>query len=568
MKQTYSSLRWILLAAGILAILGLTGMNIYSLYALRDNTAEAELENKKLQVSEFSDKARHRFFSPFYGLSSLDMHHLQTTFRNYQSFPSEALNIFRAASQDSIFQKIYFIPAGSGACREASNSSILRYDQVQQTFVESHDYPSLVCDGMGIARTRMKVLITDYRYNNKVIFDTHRSMTIAMVNLDDRSIIGYLTMPINQEYMISRYLQPQLIKKFGHDSKQEMTVWLRDWTKEKVLASSKPEAEFDRNKIQFTQRFPDLFDDWLLAVALPNTPDIATFDASLIKSMIVLGAAFFLLLGTLVFLFLIAQREQALARRQASFLANVSHELKTPLAVMQAAGENLADGRVEDKRRLQAYGNHIFAEAIRLRKMIEKLLDAARAEDHESLIEPKPVLLKGLVEDYLNDHQAYLESEGFTVKTAFPESLPFAMVDSKCFQVILGNLVDNAIKYSKEDKHLHFSLSQQEKLIQLTVEDHGVGIPKKSLKHIFDRFYRVEDTLTAQTKGHGLGLAITKKLVEHNGGSISVESEVGKGTTFFVSFPVFMNRETQSKEYTTAEHRTTQFTSDSPEYVG
>ncbi len=569
MKQKQNSLRWILLAAGIIAILGLTGMNIYSMYALRESAIESERENRKLQVAEFSDKIRHRFFKSFFELVSMDMEYIQNTLRSKGRFPEEAIDALIAASKDSIFQSIYFLPGNSKACHDGNYLPILRFNSQSRSFVESSDYPEVICDGTGIARTRMKALIADYRYNNKILFDTHRSMTIALVNLTDRSIIGYLTMPINQQYMIDRYLQPLLQEKFGPSTNSGIIVWLRDWTKDTLIANSDPSIAFDKSNIQLTQRFPDFFDDWILSVALTKTP-AEVWDASLIKNMVVLGATVLLLLGALVFMFITARQEQLLAERQAGFLANVTHELKTPLAVMQAAGENLADGRVEDKDRLKSYGTHIFTESIRLRKMIEKLLDVAKADAHSTLIEPIPVLLNELLKDYLADHQPYIKNKGFTLETSIPDQLPIAMIDTGCFETILSNLIENAIKYSDDEKYIHISLSHRKNSVLLSVKDHGVGIPQKSIKHIFEKFYRVEDALTAHTKGHGLGLSIVKYLVEQNGGSIQVESEEGTGTTFFVAFPVFMEAEGQPEEtpVSSSLYQTSKLTPDSPNYVG
>lgn len=565
MNQKYTSLRWVLLAAGIVAILGLTGMNIYSFYALRDSAIESERENKRLQVSEFSDKIRHRFFKPFYGLGSMDMDHIQNTLKTHNRFPQEVIDVLETASKDSIFNGIYFFPPDSRACLE--DNSILRFDNQEQKFTQHQKHSEIICDGVGIASTRMKALIDDYRYNNKVIFDTHRSMTIALVNLTNRSVIGYLTMPINQDYMINEYLQPQLEEKFSRASNPGIVVWLRDWTTNRIIANSDPEVAYDSDRVQITQRFPDFFDDWHLAVEFTNTPTVATSDASLIKNMIVLGIACFFLLGSLLFMFVTAQREQALAKRQAGFLANVTHELKTPLAVMQAAGENLADGRVEDRTRLKTYGNHIYSEAVRLRRMIDKLLDVAKADAHESLLEPKPVQLGDLLDDYLHDHRSFIENKGFTLQTTIPDSMPLTMVDVESFETILTNLIENAIKYSNDEKFIGISLSHHNRNILLAIEDRGVGIPEKSIKHIFEKFYRAEDALTAHTKGHGLGLSIVKNLVAQNGGSIQVDSEEGTGTTFFVTFPVFTEPDTQSEE-TSSVFQTSKLLSDSPDYVG
>lgn len=537
--KRYDSLRWILLTAGLIAILGLTGMNVYSLYQLHRSTIEADRQPKKLQIAEFADKVRYRFFKPFWGLSATNMEQLKAQFNQDSQFTNEVNKRVQQAANDSIFSGIYFIPSKSGTCSQYK--SILRYQSDQKRFTWVEDYPSTVCDGMGIARTQMKALVEEYKYNNKVIFDTNRSVTIAFVDPSESTIFGYLTMPIDQEYLTNHFIPDELKEHFGEKQQSGMHVWLRDWTNDKIIASSHPSANYNHNKIQYKQRFPDFFDNWKLEVAFTNSSTVEASNASLLKNLIVLGAAVLLLLGALVFMFISAQKERALAERQAGFLANVTHELKTPLAVMQAAGENLSDGRVKDQHRLQSYGTHIYNEAVRLRKMIEKLLDVAKSDAGQSLIEPKPVNLNQLVNTYIDEHRTYIKNKGFSLETSIANDIPMTMIDIDSFDTILGNLVENAQKYSQDEQFIRIALDADNKKVTLTVEDHGVGMSKKVQSHIFTKFYRAEDTLTAQTKGHGLGLSIVKSLVELNGGDITVESEIGEGSTFHVTFPILLD---------------------------
>lgn len=541
--KRYGSLRWILLAVGIIAIIGLTGMNVYSLYALHENTLESNRENKKLQIAEFTDKIRYRFYESYYGLSSIDMKHLETTFRKSGQFTGETKKLLNRAAKDSIYEAIYFIPSNSGVCQK--KDPILTYSKSKEQFVRTSSYSEAVCDGMGIARTQMKSLINDYRYSNKVIFDSHRSITIALVNPSEHSIFGYLTMPFNQDYLRNEYLPEKLAQKFGTPDQSGMNVWLRDWTNNEIIASSDPSVEYKPENIQFEQDFPDFFDYWELKVSLTDQSVVAASNASLVKNILVLIAAVLLLLGALVFMFRSAQKERALAERQAGFLANVTHELKTPLAVMQAAGENLADGRVSDRERLKSYGNHIYEEAVRLRKMIEKLLDVAKADAGQSLIEPEPVNLAKPCSSYIREHREYIEKKGFQLNTSVPENMPLVMVDPDSFNTIISNIVENALKYSNDNKFVDIRLTAEEDEVVLRVKDRGVGMKEKEISQIFNKFYRIEDTLTAKTKGHGLGLSIVKNLVELNGGTIEVESEPGEGSIFTVKFPILMDSHNQ-----------------------
>ena len=564
--KRYGSLRWILLAGGIIAILGLTGMNVYSLYELHENTLESSRENKKLQINEFSDKIRYRFFESYAGLSSIDTKHLQTTFQQTGQFTEEVTTLLNRAAKDSIYENIYFIPGDSDLCQE--QKPILQYEGSLQKFTENSNYPEVVCDGMGIARTEMKTLINDYRYSNKVIFDSHRSITIALINASERTIFGYLTMPFNQDFLRNDFLPRKLAEKFGTPDQSGMNVWLRDWVNESIIASSDSTIPYNHEDIQFEQDFPSLFDYWELEVAFTDKSKVAASNASLIRNIIVLAAAMILLICALVFMFRSAQKERALAERQAGFLANVTHELKTPLSVMQAAGENLADGRVNDSERIKSYGNHIYDEAVRLREMIEKLLDVAKADAGQSLIEPKPIDLSDQLQDYISEHQGHIEKKGFTLETSVQDNLPLTMIDPNSFNTIISNLVENAIKYSTDRKYIGISLTSDDDDVILKVKDQGVGMSNEVISQIFEKFFRAEDTLTAKTKGHGLGLSIVKNLVELNGGTISVDSQPGKGSTFTTTFPILVEepQETPESTYST-ETRSDSLNKESETYV-
>src|SRR5690625_4031908 len=566
--KRYDSLRWILLATGVIAILGLTSMNVYSLYQLHESTIQVNRQHKKLQVAEFADRIRFRFFKPFWGLGSVNMEHVKSRFNRNHQFTDAVNKRVKEAASDSIFKDIYFIPSGMKSCGQGG--SVLRYHADTEEFVWDSKYPGTICDGMGIARTQMKALVRDYKYNNKVIFDTNRSVTIVLIDPSEHTIFGYLTMPLDQDYLTNHFLPAELAKHFGEAQKSGMNVWLRNWTNDHIIASSNSRVAYDRDRIQFKQRFPDLFDNWNLEVSFTNTPTVEASNSSLLKNLVVLVSAVLLLLGSLVFMFISDQKERALAERQAGFLANVTHELKTPLAVMQAAGENLFDGRVTDQNRLKNYGTHIYNEAIRLRKMIEKLLDVAKADAGQSLVEPKPVHLDQLVQSYINEHRAMIESRGFTFDTEIEDTIPMAMIDVGSFDTILNNLVENALKYSMDEQYLGIFLETDEEYISLKVEDRGVGMSNKVISHIFDKFYRAEDTLTAKTKGHGLGLSIVKSLVELNGGTITVSSEVGKGSVFEVTFPALVSTsfgESQTSPADTSTLQSPSLTEESENYV-
>jgi signal transduction histidine kinase len=358
---------------------------------------------------------------------------------------------------------------------------------------------------------------------------------------------------INEDYLLNEYIAGEIDKFFGPAEESGVVIWLRDWIQDEVLLSSDPNFTYDRDlhPIDIRQRFSDSLDDWNIHATILDSPTIAASDASLARNLGVLGVAVFVLLGALIFIFINAQRERELADRQAGFLANITHELKTPLAVMQAAGENLSDGRVTEGERLKTYGDHIYNESVRLKRMIEKLLDAAKVDSGQLSSEQAPHYLQELTAEFVEANRSYIEDQGFNFKFTHDKNLPLVMVDADHVETTLNNLVENAMKYSKDHKEIAVKVEKKGRNVAISVSDKGMGIPKKSIRYIFDKFYRVEDTLTAKTKGHGLGLSIVKNMVELNGGTIEVKSEYGKGSTFIVKFPTLMSSDAAPNEAAT-----------------
>ncbi|MFN2372754.1 MAG: sensor histidine kinase [Cyclonatronaceae bacterium] len=537
------SLRVVLFGLGLLAVVGLTGMNVYSLYALHESTINTSVDNQKNQISEFTFQTRSRFRTSLRGMRALDMAELQHLINNGRDIPDSLLVIIRRIDEDPLFSGSYFLGKDIDPCQ--ANEPLLRYNSKSGRMEMAGHYPEQVCDGINLARARMKSLVGEYQWNNRLIHDAERSMTVAMINPEDHSIAGYLTILVNEDYLINEFLAPGLVK-FGNTRESGMTLWLHDWTVNEVLATNDSDVIYDIKKVEQIQRFPEMLENWNIKIAFHENPIVAASNKSLMRNLIILGVGVLLLLGSLVFIYTTAQREQNLARRQAGFLANVTHELKTPLAVMQAAGENLADGRVTSPERLSSYGKHIFNESVRLRKMIEKLLDVAKNEAGQTILKKAPNRVDELVKNFLRENETWIHEKGFKIALKRDKNIPLVMLDADSFFSIMGNLVENAIKYSTNDKYLGIEVIKDEKFVSVHVRDHGIGIPKSAQKYVFDKFYRVENEYTSNTKGHGLGLSIVKNLVELNGGIVTLKSQEGTGSVFTISFPVIVKPESAS----------------------
>jgi signal transduction histidine kinase len=537
MKRNFS-IRWVLFFLAIAAVVGITAMNIYSLYALHESTVSASVDSKKNQLVDFSYTVRNRFRAPVEGIWRLNMEQIDEEIDSRQPLNKSLSDVLFEASLDSIYSGIYFTLPSFSECG-MPDSEVYIFNPSTRQFTPTLQIPETVCDGFGLTRTRMRVLINDYRWNTKVVFDTHRSMTVALINPRGHEVVAYLNFMINQDYLVNEFFAKELIETFGTRHESGMTIWLHDWLKNEILASTDRDMTYDRRSVNYIQRFPDLMDNWNLKVSFDEGSAVIASQSNLTRNLIVLSGGVLLLITSVVIIFRMSQKEKALADRQSAFLANVTHELKTPLAVMQAAGENLADGRVQDPQRLRSYGEHIHTEAMRLRNMIDKLLDAAKNDAGEHIVKPEPFSISLLIKSYLEENETAIKKAGFTPRLTISDEVDQVLVDKESFRVILSNLIENAIKYSPDEKYLAINVFKSGKFVQMDVEDRGLGIPPKSQKHIFDKFYRVEDTLTARTKGHGLGLSIVKAVCEMNGGRIFVTSRYREGSTFSVLLPVY-----------------------------
>lgn len=537
-----NTLRIVFFGIAAVAILALTLLNVYSLYELRNSSIESATDVKKLQIEEFANTIQHHFYESVWDIRKLDMNTVGQGWQNDQNLPKSFIDILQTVSEDPLYSSIHFIHKNEDGCVDPE-LPVYEFNAPQNKFIAISDVPELVCDGFGISKSRARAIVDDYRFNTRTTFDSHRSITIALVDLTDNSVVGHLNLLVDEEYLLHDYIASEFEKSFGSAEESGVVVWLRDWIQDEILLSNDPSYTYNRDvyPIDIRQRFSDSLDDWNIHATILESPTIAASDASFTRNLIVLGFAVFVLMGALMFIYINAQRERELAERQAGFLANITHELKTPLAVMQAAGENLSDGRVTEGERLKTYGDHIYNESVRLKRMIEKLLDAAKVDSGQLSTEQAPHYLQELTAEFVEANRGYIEDQGFMFTFIHDKNLPLVMVDADHVETTLNNLVENAMKYSREKKEINVKVHKKGANVAISVTDKGTGIPKSSLRYVFDKFYRVEDSLIAKTKGHGLGLSIVKNMVELNGGTIDVKSDYGKGSTFIVKFPTMMS---------------------------
>ncbi len=245
-----------------------------------------------------------------------------------------------------------------------------------------------------------------------------------------------------------------------------------------------------------------------------------------------------LLAISIVLIFISAYRARVFAQRQVDFVSSVSHEFRTPLAVIYSAGENLADGVAREEKQVSRYGNLIKSEGKKLSKMVEQILEFAGANAGKTKYDFRSRTVKTIVEDALRECQPLIEGKDFEVECEIAENLPLVQADAAAMSRAIQNLISNSLKYSKPAlKWLKISATNGGGKVKIAVEDNGIGIAPADLKHIFEPFYRAKAVVDEQIHGNGLGLSLVKETVEAHGGKISAESEIGKGSKFTIQLP-------------------------------
>ena len=216
------------------------------------------------------------------------------------------------------------------------------------------------------------------------------------------------------------------------------------------------------------------------------------------------------------------------------FVANASHELKTPAASIQAAAETIRTAAVEDPSVIPRFASQLEREAARLSRIVSDLLDLSRLESGSELEEAVP--LDAIVRDEGERFEEQAAEAGVGLKIE-ANAVPRVRGSARDLALLVRNLVDNAIRYTGPGGSVHVELTSGDGEVVLAIEDTGLGIPHRDLPRVFERFYRVDRARSRETGGTGLGLSIVRHVAENHGGRVAVTSELGVGTRFEVRLP-------------------------------
>ena len=231
------------------------------------------------------------------------------------------------------------------------------------------------------------------------------------------------------------------------------------------------------------------------------------------------------------------QRQLEDVRRD--FVANASHELKTPAATIQAVAETLGQAAADDPAAVPRFASQLEREAVRLSRIVADLLDLSRLESGSALDEIVSLGAAAREEGQRLEESA--QRAGVTLEILTESEQP-VRGSQRDLTLLVRNLIDNAVRYSHEGDKVQIEVDSDGEEVTLRVTDTGIGIPSRDISRIFERFYRVDRARSRETGGTGLGLAIVKHVVDNHGGRLEVESELGLGTTFRITLPAAPRR--------------------------
>lgn len=228
-------------------------------------------------------------------------------------------------------------------------------------------------------------------------------------------------------------------------------------------------------------------------------------------------------------------RIRQLETTRKEFVSNVSHELRGPLAAVKILAESLASGALKEKKRAKDFLRRINSEIDRMAAMVNELMELSRLESEQTSLQLAPLDLHPFIAELHEEHQELTDKGKIAFELAIPEHLPHVRGDEDKLRQVFDNLLNNAVKFTPKRGRISLSAQQVNGNVCLRVADTGVGIPRKHLPHIFERFYKVDRS--RHSEGFGLGLAIVKHIVQAHGGEVQAESAEGQGTTFTVTLP-------------------------------
>lgn len=358
----------------------------------------------------------------------------------------------------------------------------------------------------------------------------------------DRPVLGGVTFDPHylKKTFFPEMLDELITQKLSEDKgvSLAMVVYQTERNGEQWNTPFAASAGWDRGKAEVSHNLDDVFRGLTLGIKFQGTTVDAIGRRWFLQSLVILGVLSLFMMGGLLLTYRNVSREVALAKLKSDFVSNVSHELRTPLALIRLYAETLELGRITAQEKKDEYYRIIRKESERLTALINNILDFSRIEAGRKEYDFRETDIAELVRNTLDAYRYQIEQQGFAFEQNIDSSLPAVRVDREAIARALVNLVNNALKYSANEKFLGVKLYRANDLLKLEVVDRGIGITRREQSKIFEKFYRTGDPLVHNTKGSGLGLSLVRHITHAHGGEVEVESTPGKGSKFILSLPL------------------------------
>jgi signal transduction histidine kinase len=528
----------VLMLAVILPAIALIGFGLHHLWQIqRDNAIEAAFQRDYLHLLAIAEK--------------------QIDGRAYEIAEEAIAKFPRADSPDDLdsFLESHpdiahaFLWSGKGDFEFRSQADRMMHDRqfCSESRMLSEDFKSWWdMDGTVYlakihkmeAATGRGILITEHTVNRneKMQYQSLVLFTPQGSNPEHPTLAGFIydTDYLKHKFfpqVLNEVLPDQMENDSSHPQKGLIVRYERD---DYPLAAS---SYWDGGSPEVERPFKSVFPGLVLGIKLRGTTIASISNHWLRTSFLVLGALSLLMGAGLILTYRNVARELALAKLKSDFVSNVSHELRTPLALIRLYAETLELGRISGTGKQQEYYEIIRKESERLTSLINNILDFSRIESGKKEYTFRETNVADLVRTTLESYRFEIEQNGFVFEQKI-DDVPPLWVDREAIARSLLNLVNNAVKYSSNEKYLSVRLYRHNSGVNLEVTDHGIGIPAKEHVKIFEKFYRVGDPLVHNTKGSGLGLSLVRHIVQAHGGEVAVESAPGKGSRFIITLPL------------------------------
>jgi two-component system phosphate regulon sensor histidine kinase PhoR len=370
-------------------------------------------------------------------------------------------------------------------------------------------------------------------YRKIVTIETHArdvKWIVFLTNVKNQDIVNVLV--IDPEKFISQVLDPK-IQEIAK-GKFDIAAYRPGENLPFYTSNKQKNIRIISNKEPFW-----LMTDYLMGIELKDITIADLTRQRIKKNLIILGLMDIILLLGAWLIFRNVAKQVELSRLKSDFVSSVSHEIRTPLALITMYIETLEMGRVTDTNKIREYYTIILNETIRLSGIVNRILNFSQIESNKRKYSFVKADLNEIVENAAHSFRYSIDVRGFTYSFLPEIDLPLVMADKDAVTDAFVNLVDNAMKYSTDNRDIIVRTGKSATHVYVEVEDHGIGISEKNQKLIFDKFYRVtEVNLANKVKGSGLGLAIVKHIMDAHAGDIYVKSSPEAGSLFRLLFPL------------------------------